>query len=61
MMDYYGFWQGFILLFGVLPVVVGAIIGVLWAAALAPIAPALGSRIATRAARCAYPADRSAP
>ncbi len=31
MMDYYGFWQGFIILFGVLPVVVGAIIGVLWA------------------------------
>ncbi len=31
MMDYYGFWRGFIILFGVLPVVVGAIIGVLWA------------------------------
>ncbi len=31
MMDYYGFWQGFIILFGVLPVVAGAIIGVLWA------------------------------
>ncbi len=31
MMDYHGFWQGFIILFGVFPVVVGAIIGVLWA------------------------------
>jgi hypothetical protein len=31
MMDYQGFWQGFVILFGVLPVVVGAIIGVLWA------------------------------
>jgi tetratricopeptide (TPR) repeat protein len=32
MMDYHGFWQGFfIVLFGVFPVVVGAIIGVLWA------------------------------
>ncbi len=31
MMDYHGFWQGFIVLFGVLPVVVGAIVGVLWA------------------------------
>ena len=31
MMDYYGFWQGIIILFGVLPVVVGAILGVLWA------------------------------
>ena len=31
MMDYHGFWQGFIVLFGVVPVVVGAIIGVLWA------------------------------
>ncbi len=28
MMDYHGFWQGFIILFGILPVVVGAIIGV---------------------------------
>ncbi len=31
MIDYHGFWQGFIVLFGVLPVVVGAIVGVLWA------------------------------
>jgi hypothetical protein len=31
MMDYYGFWQGIIILFGVLPVAVGAIIGALWA------------------------------
>ncbi len=31
MMDYHGFWQGFIILFGVFPVAVGAIIGVLWA------------------------------
>ncbi len=31
MMDYHGFWQGFIILFGVLPVVVGAIIWVLCA------------------------------
>ena len=30
-MDYDGFWQGFIFLFGVLPTIVGAIIGVLWA------------------------------
>ena len=31
MMDYHGFWQGFISLFGVLPVVVGTIVGMLWA------------------------------
>jgi len=31
MMDYHAFWQGFIVLFGVLPVIVGASIGVLWA------------------------------
>lgn len=31
MMDYHGFWRGFIILFGVLPVVVGATVGVLWA------------------------------
>ena len=31
MMDYHGFWQGFISLFGVLSVVVGAIVGMLWA------------------------------
>ena len=31
MMDYYGFWHGFVVLFGVLPVGVGAIAGVIWA------------------------------
>ena len=31
MMDYHGFWQGFISLFGFLPVVVGVIVGMLWA------------------------------
>ena len=31
MMNYHGFWQGFILLFGVLPVVVGATAGAIWA------------------------------
>ncbi len=31
MMDYYGYWQGIIILFGVLAVVVGAILGVPWA------------------------------
>ena len=31
MMDYHEFWRGFLVLFGVLPVVVGAIAGVLWA------------------------------
>ncbi len=29
-MDYYGFWQGFVGLFGVLPVVIGAGVGVFW-------------------------------
>ena len=31
MMDYQGFWQGFVLLFGVLPVVFGAGGGMVWA------------------------------
>ena len=31
MMDYYGFWLGFVLLFGALPIVVGAGCGLLWA------------------------------
>ena len=31
MMDYHGFWQGFVLLFVVLPVIVGAIGGAAWA------------------------------
>lgn len=31
MTDYYGFWQGFILLFGVLPAVVGGGAGAVWA------------------------------
>ena len=31
MMDYQGFWLGFVLLFGVLPVVFGAGVGLVWA------------------------------
>ncbi len=31
MMDYQGFWLGFVLLFGVLPVVFGAGSGLVWA------------------------------
>ncbi len=31
MMDYYGFWQGFVGLFVILPVVVGAGVGAFWA------------------------------
>ena len=31
MMDYYGFWQGFVGLFVILPVVVGAAVGAFWA------------------------------
>ncbi len=31
MMDYNGFWQGFVVLFGVLPVGVGAGAGAIWA------------------------------
>ncbi len=31
MMDYDGFWTGFVVLFGALPLVVGASIGALWA------------------------------
>jgi hypothetical protein len=31
MMDYHGFWQGFIILFGILPAGVGAAAGVIWA------------------------------
>jgi len=30
MTDYHGFWQGFLLLFAVLPAVAGASIGVVW-------------------------------
>jgi hypothetical protein len=29
--DYYGFWQGFLVLFGVVPFLVGALGGLLWA------------------------------
>ncbi len=31
MMDYQGFWQGFVVLFGVLPLIVGAAGGAIWA------------------------------
>ncbi len=31
MMDYYAFWQGFVGLFVILPVVVGACVGAFWA------------------------------
>ena len=31
MMDYYGFWQGFLLLFGLLPSGLGAGVGLIWA------------------------------
>ena len=31
MMDYYGFWLGFVLLFAALPIVIGAGCGLLWA------------------------------
>jgi hypothetical protein len=31
MMDYQGYWQGFLLLFGILPVICGALIGLVWA------------------------------
>ena len=31
MMDYYAFWQGFVALFVILPVVVGAGVGAFWA------------------------------
>ena len=31
MMDYYAFWQGFVVLFAVLPVIIGAGAGALWA------------------------------
>ncbi len=31
MMDYYGFWKGFVGLFVILPVVVGAGVGAFWA------------------------------
>ncbi len=30
MMDYQGFWHGFLILFIVLPVIVGASLGLLW-------------------------------
>ena len=30
MMDYQGFWHGFLILFVVLPVIVGASLGLLW-------------------------------
>ena len=30
MMDYEGLWHGFVILFGVLPVTIGACLGVLW-------------------------------
>ena len=31
MMDYHGFWLGFVLLFGVLPFLLGAGCGLIWA------------------------------
>jgi hypothetical protein len=31
MMDYFGFWDGIIVVFGVVPVVVGAGLGAIWA------------------------------
>ncbi len=30
MMDYQGFWHGFLILFAVLPVIVGASLGLFW-------------------------------
>lgn len=30
MMDYQGFWHGFLVLFAVLPVIIGASIGLFW-------------------------------
>jgi len=31
MMDYYGFWQGFVVLFAILPAMAGAVGGAFWA------------------------------
>ena len=31
MMDYDGFWYGFIVLFGILPAAIGACVGAIWA------------------------------
>ena len=31
MMDYHGFWLGFVLMFGALPVMFGAGVGLVWA------------------------------
>ena len=31
MADYYGFWRGFLVLFGIVPFIVGALAGLIWA------------------------------